>query len=123
MANNFNSGYDPLVANGILPMPVDYMVKNNILPVNSLPIRSAMNNPSSDSYNSTRVTSKGIPLWKKCLFAAVLTTLTFFGLKKLGFKPLKKISEHINTGGIKKFFTDKFTKVRNFVKNIFKKKS
>ncbi len=123
MANNFNLGYDPLVANGILPMPIDYMVNNNIAPISALPVNNGIVNIKPDEFTSSCNSENKIPTWKKCLFAAVVATLAFFGLKKLGFKPFKKIAENKKIDGIKKFFLNKYCTVKTFLGNIFKKKT
>lgn len=121
MEKNYYKSYDPIVAHGIFPVPLEKMLFSNA------PIQSAF--PSSriyptklDSYTSSAQQKYGQPKkWKKTAFALLMAGLALLGLKKLGFNPIGKIADKLHLSSVKDFGTKIFDNVKTFVTKIFKK--
>lgn len=88
---NYYSLFDPMVANGITPLPIDSMVFGNM----PLMTSSYLGNPyyglRQDTF--TRSNQKDMPPWKYCLFLAIGTILSIAAIRKI-----KKLPESISNG-------------------------
>ena len=110
---NFYSNFDPLVANGILPAPIESIL-NGSFPLNAMKIPFCPNATTltKDIYTSSAAQKQYKKTgWKGYAFAALMTVLAFAGLKKLGFNPIGKI---INSKPL--------TAVKDFLKKLFNRK-
>ena len=115
MTSEFYTNYDPLVANGILYAPVKTLVCTDA----PIPQNVQCNPvPSKDVYTPSKSTSD----WKKTAFLALCGVLAFLGAKKLGFNPLKKITNKVNFPAVKNYCTAKVGTCVNFIKGLLTKK-
>lgn len=98
--------FDPYFSNGILPLPMDLMLSDNIN------YNENLNKVSKDCFVSENKIQEypAVKKWKKYAFATLITVLGFAGLSKLGFNPISKITNS-------KFFIN----CKNFITNKFKK--
>ena len=101
---NYYSLFDPMVANGITPMPIDSMVFGNMPLMTS---SSYLGNPyyglRRDTF--TKSNQKDMPPWKYCLFLAIGTILSIAAICKL-----KKLPESMSRGwsGLKSGIANKW---------------
>ena len=113
MSNYYS--FDPLVANGITPAPVNSMVFGD------MPISAGYSgNPyygwMKDTFSNSRQKDKDI--WKSYLFLALATVLGIIGIRKL-----KKLPESVSNGwkSIKKGTSEIWHSFTGWVKGLFKK--
>ena len=104
------SKFDPLVANGILPFPAIDMITGKAPIYTDAPFNKSMHykpdtfTPSNKEHNRFNI--------KSHIATAVLTALAIFSLHKIGKNGLTKIKNF-----------KPFEAIKNFAKNIFKKKA
>ena len=102
------SGFDPLVANGILPASARDIITYNI-PLPSQIRYNPVNTSGRDSFIPSQNKNKGFS-WGKWILGSMAATAAILGIRKYGVK------------GISKAIGQGFEYVKNHLPKIFTKK-